>query len=159
MKTPNNHTHYHAHGNHTIYYRHTGSQAFIWVDGLWKNMPMAEFEHLKPMITPVNPVSVESVYVPQVGEVCEFNHPQFGWTKCTIIGPYIDGLVCAPNGGGFYDAEVSNFRPLPDQAQQRREELLSKWRDRSLDYAHDTERTSVPLGVVFDFIVGMEGES
>ena len=101
---------------------------------------------------------LEPEYVPEVGEECEFNHPEFGWTGCTIIGPFRNRVVCAPNGGGFYDADVSSYRPLPDPEQQRRDELLEKWQRRSLDNAHDTEASVLTVGEMIDFIVELESE-
>lgn len=100
----------------------------------------------------------ESEYVPEVGEECEFNHPEFGWTGCTIIGPFRNRVVCAPNGGGFHDADVSSYRPLPDPEQQRRDELLEKWQRRSLDNAHDTEASVLTVGEMIDFVIDLESE-
>lgn len=181
MKTPRNHTHYWTAGDMTIYYRHTGSQAFIWVDEMWKNMPMSEFEHLEPMMTPVNPVSVESVYVPKVGEECvlaeecsffsqqrreqtlldagtkvivvsSFKRPDNGNTCITVMTVGQWHLGTATGNPEFM------INPLPDPAQQRRDELLKKWRSQSQEHAHDTEKSLVSLGMVFDFISELEGE-
>jgi len=59
-------------------------------------------------------------YVPKVGEECEFKHPTLGWTGCTVIGPFRSAMVCAPNGGGFYQGMPSDYRPVKTD----REELI-----------------------------------
>lgn len=60
----------------------------------------------------------ESNWVPEVGDECEFKHPQFGWTGCTIIGPFRGAIVCAPNGGGLYQGMPSDYRPVKTQREE-----------------------------------------
>lgn len=108
---------------------------------------------------------LEPEYVPKVGEVCEMYTNEHGWIEAKYVG--MDGespvfRLKEPTDRGIeavYSVCIDcKFRPLPDPKQQRRDELLEKWRSQGLDYAHDTERTLVSLGQVFDFIVDMEGE-
>jgi hypothetical protein len=70
----------------------------------------------------------EPEWVPGVGDECEFKHPQFGWTGCIIIGPFRDAIVCAPNGGGFYQGMPSDYRPVKTE----REELIDIVNQREL---------------------------
>lgn len=99
-------------------------------------------------------------YTPKVGEECEVRNKfnKGDWTK--ITPDYVGHEVVVFKIGDELDDVIyfslSEFRPLPDPEQQRREELLSKWRGQSLDYAHDTEKTPVSLGQVFEFIAGLE---
>lgn len=54
-------------------------------------------------------------FVPEVGQECEYDHPQFGWTGCMIVGPFRDGIVCAPDGGGFYAGLPSHYRAIKSE--------------------------------------------
>ncbi len=63
-------------------------------------------------------------FVPEVGEECEFNHPTFGWTGCTIIGPFRSAIVCAPNGGGFYQGLPSDYRKIKTEREEFMERVV-----------------------------------
>ncbi len=53
--------------------------------------------------------------LPPVGIECEFRHSDFGWTGCTTIGLFRNNMVCAPNGGGFYQGTADYFRPIQSE--------------------------------------------
>lgn len=108
---------------------------------------------------------LEPEYVPKVGEECELYTDVHGWIEAKYVGKDGESPVFRlkePTDRGIEAVYMvcigCKFRPLPDPAQQRREELLEKWRSQGLEYAHDTERTRVGLGAVFDFIADLEGE-
>lgn len=115
-------------------------------------------EQLKPCDSVVKPVLVgpEPEYVPEVGDWCLSS----GGAQMFYIGKRSDGdgVFELENGGLTCFDSLDGFRPLPDPAQQRRDELLEKWQSRSLDNAQDTEQSRVSLARVIDFIVDMEGE-
>lgn len=69
---------------------------------------------------------VPEQYKPVVGEECEFNHPQFGWTGATMIGPFKSQFVCAPNGGDFWGGDLRDFRPIKTERQKIKEWVESK---------------------------------
>jgi len=58
-------------------------------------------------------------WTPEVGEECEFNHPEFSrYVRCEIIGTFRGNFICAPDGGGFYGADVSQFRPIKTERER-----------------------------------------
>lgn len=56
--------------------------------------------------------------LPPAGIECEFNHPDFGWTGCATIGVFRGEMVCAPNGGGFYQGSASMYRPAKSEREK-----------------------------------------
>jgi len=64
---------------------------------------------------------VEKVDFPEAGVECLFKHPDFGWVGCTTIGVFREKMVCAPDGGGFYEGSAEDFKPAPSE----RDEFVS----------------------------------
>lgn len=140
---------------------------YVWRDGCWVKSRRANTGNKHPLIDfspldgiksndpEVNQVAVDPEYVTEVGDWCLSS----GGAQMFYIGKRSDGdgVFELENGELTCFDSLDGFRPLPDPEQQRRDELLERWRRRSLDYAHDTEQSQVSLARVFDFIVGMEG--
>lgn len=130
---------------------------FEWVQGDWAPCSHSVSDNTKYPPIDFSPLDeLDPEYVPEVGDWCLSS----GGAEMFYIGKNSDddGVFQLEDGGLTCFDSLDGFRPLPDPDQQRREELLSKWRGQSLDYAHDTEQSQVSLARVFDFIVDMVGE-
>lgn len=139
-----------------------------WECGLSGNY-YREYQAIQPIdFSPLDDPGPE--YMPKVGGkcLCRWNSAPELYYKVKVIGTDGDSIIfrwlegdnegCLGENKQELFAGCMIFKPLPDPEQQRRDELLSKWRSQGLDNAHDTEKTLVSLGQVFDFIVGMEDE-
>jgi len=94
-------------GGETSYcYLHEPTNAIWFSAKEEKNLTNLEFLAKRP---------VKPAFVPEVGVECEFDHPNFGWTSCEPIGRFRGKMVCAPNGGGFYQGHEFNYRPIKSE--------------------------------------------
>ncbi|QDP55719.1 MAG: hypothetical protein Tp138OMZ00d2C19078241_51 [Prokaryotic dsDNA virus sp.] len=134
-----------------------------WLYGLNENQYNPRKQIKKIDFSPLD--EPESEYVPKVGEECEVYTNDHGWINAKPVGEdggeYVYRLEI-PMGNRleirYMKCSRCKFRPLPDPEQQRRDELLEKWRSQSLENAHDTEASVLTVGEMIDFIVDLEGE-
>src|SRR5690554_5561947 len=61
--------------------------------------------------------------LPPVGIECEFHHPDFGWTGCTVVGHFRHEAICAPSGGNYCGGMAEEFRPIRSEEDKAVEEL------------------------------------
>lgn len=135
--------------------------------GFWKSGFEECTYHEYPEIQPIDfsPLDdLEPEYVPKVGEDFLYSSNGVSWKPRTML--FDDGvtmlMACKkyPANRWHYkcgDPDVK-FRPIPDPEQQRRDELLSKWRSQSLENAHDTEASVLTVGEMIDFVIELEGD-
>jgi hypothetical protein len=62
--------------------------------------------------------------LPPVGIECEFHHPDFGWTGCTVVGHFRHEAICTPNGGNYYGGMAEEFRPIRSEEDKAVEEMM-----------------------------------
>lgn len=57
--------------------------------------------------------------IPAIGTECECLHrignSKLTWVGCTVVGRFMDKIVCAPHGGGFYAFSTDELRPTKEQ--------------------------------------------
>lgn len=89
-----------------------GDHEGIFLDRAWHNVEME--------IIATRPQEKSEKWMPEVGEECEvLLYPESGaWAGCEIIGPFRNGIVCAPDGGGFRMFSVEMFRPIKTEREK-----------------------------------------
>lgn len=106
----------HTNGNESFHtFRHDGRSTHSSNMDITMILPEKVDAQPPAQVTEVDKDEWDGEGLPPVGVECEFNHPDFGWTPCEVVGQYCHDAVCAPNGGGYFGGRFSDFRPIKSE--------------------------------------------